>query len=457
MLKKVIVILMTLALLFALIACAADEPATPAVPADQEQDADEEDAGAEAPGEGGNGPEPVTIRVFTNLPDRTSGQGLIEQMLIDAFMVEYPHVTIEVEALQDEDYKLMFTVFAAGGEMPDFVSGWGFPSFLDEVLDAGLIAELDPADYVDYGFIEGTKAGFMRDGRLYGLPRNTDIIGFYYNEAVFEEHGWTVPETFEELIELSGAIREAGLQPVSTNGGDGWPLSLFFNNMLAQIHGPGIMELQNGLIASGDWNHPVVLETATLFQEAALAGLFANGFESADYGGAQALFTSGQAALYWMGGWETGMATNETLPEDFRENLRAFKMPAIDGAAGTIYDVAAWNGGGYFVTANSPVRDYAIKLLNFFFRPDNWNRLTWEHGVTMSAQDFTQYFTGDETPVQLQFVEFFQNSHSVSGPPAIDLGTAEFKVTAESLIIDLAIGLLTPQEWIDAMSEASSN
>lgn len=62
--------------------------------------------------------EQVTLKVFSNLPDSKNGQGLVEQMIIDEYMSENPNVTIEVEAL-------------------------------DEVLEAGVLAELNEADYAE--------------------------------------------------------------------------------------------------------------------------------------------------------------------------------------------------------------------------------------------------------------------------------------------------------------------
>jgi raffinose/stachyose/melibiose transport system substrate-binding protein len=441
MFKKLIAITMAAAMTFSLAACGgggggAGTPDT-------------------APAQGNGGQEPVTIRVFTNLPDRTAGQGLIEQMLIDSYMAANPHVTIEVEALHDAEFQIMFRAFAAGTEMPDFVSGWGQPAFLDEVIDAGLLAELNPADWADLGFIEGTKAGFGKDGRLYGLPRNTDVMGFFYNQSVFDEHGWTIPQTFDELVALSQDIRAAGLQPVSVNGGDGWPLGIMLTGIFGKVYGPGVMERKISFVESGDWNDPDFIRAATIFQDAALAGMFANGFETSDYGTAQSLFITGQAAMYYMGSWEAGMATNMDLPEDFRENLRVFMMPVVEGGRGTARDISAWNGGGYFVTANSPVRDEALDLLAYFFRSDNWNRLTWEHGVTMSAQDFTAYMTGNETPVQLQFIDFFMDAASVHGTPMIDLGSSDFKIRSERLLVDLAIGTITPEQFAEELSAAS--
>lgn len=401
------------------------------------------------------GAEPVTINLFTNLPDRTSGQGLVEQMLIDAYIAENPHVTINIEALDDESYKTKFKAYAAGSEMPDFVSGWGQPSFLDEVIDAGLLAELNPADYADYGFVEGSLSGFSKNGKLYGLARNTDVMGFFYNKGIFDANGWTVPTTFAELVELSGKIREAGLQPVSTSAADGWPLNIMLTGIFAKVHGPGVMEKQLGFIANKNWNDPEMLQATQIFQDAAKAGLFANGFETADYGTAQSLFTSGQAAMYYMGSWETGMAVNQDIPEDIRSSLRVFALPAVNGGNGTVKDISAWNGGGYFVTANSKVKDEALKLLAYFFKPENWNRLTWENNVCMSAQDFSAYKTGSETPVQLEFIDIFTGANSVTGNAFNDLGTSDFKTKSEKLIVELAIGSLTPEQFLDELSKAS--
>ena len=395
--------------------------------------------------------EPVTINVYTNLPDRNNGQGLVEQMLIDSYLAENPHVTINIEALHDEDYKLKFKAYAAGAEMPDFVSGWGQPSFLDEIIDAGLLAELNPQDYADYGFVEGSLAGFSKDGKLYGLARNSDVMGFFYNKGIFDKHGWTVPETFEELVELSGKIRAAGLQPVSTSAGDGWPINIMLTGLYQKVHGPGVMDKLLGFIADGNWDDPEFLQASKIFQDAAAAGLFANGYETADYGTAHSLFTSGLAAMYYMGSWETGMAVNQDLPAEFRENLRVFALPPVEGGKGTVRDISAWNGGGYFVTANSKVKDEALKLLDYFFKPENWNRLTWEHNICMSAQDFSKYLTGDETPVQLEFIEIFTGANSVTGSPYSDLGNSEHKTRSERIIVELAIGRLTPEQHAEEL------
>ncbi|SET91252.1 hypothetical protein [Paenibacillus sp. NFR01] len=51
-----------------------------------------------------SGGEQVTLRVFSNLPNRKSGQGLAEQMVIDSYMKANPNVKIELNTLVQAGY-----------------------------------------------------------------------------------------------------------------------------------------------------------------------------------------------------------------------------------------------------------------------------------------------------------------------------------------------------------------
>lgn len=458
--KKLLTILLSVSLLLGLTACTSgggdssqadssvDKGSSEAVVSNtpsSKTSKDEQDTGTDE--------EPITIKVFSNLTDRKSGQGLIEQMLFDSYMKENPHITIEVEALDDEAYKTKFKAYASGSGMPDLVNAWGQPSFLDEVIEAGLLAELDTADYEDYGFIEGSLNGFSSGGKLYGLPRNTDIMGFYYNKALFEENGWEVPATYQNLLDLSGDIKAAGLIPVSMDGADKWPISIFYHDILAKLKGP-TQDMVLKSIEDGDFSDPSYTEAAQLVQAAYDVGMFQNGFETTDYGTSLNLFANGQAAMFYMGSWEMSMATNEDVLEEVRENIGVFMMPIVEGGEGTAEDITAWNGGGYAVSEGSAVKEEAIKLLNYMFLPENWSKLAWENNVCMSAQDFSAYLTGDETPVQTDFVDFLTGSSSITGVTFNDLGTSEFKTITEDLSQQLVIKDKTPEEFVQEVEAA---
>lgn len=395
----------------------------------------------------------VTIRLFSNLPDRKNGQGLVEQMIIDEYMEANPNVKIEVEALDEEAYKTKFKAYAMSG-MPDVVSIWGQPSFLDEVLDAGVLAELNEADYADYKFIAGSLEGFKKDGKLYGLPRNTDIMLFYYNQKMFEDNGWAVPTTYNELLDLCKTIQGAGITPVAMDGGDGWPMACFLTDILVKVAGTDYAEVVRKAIAAGDFTAPEIREATQILVDSAAAGMFQTGYDSQDYGTTMNLFTNGQAAMYCMGSWDCSMALNEDILPEIRDNIRAFTMPVVEDGKGGAKDIAAWNGGGYAVSAGSAVKDEAVKFLNYMYQPDKLSKYGWENGVGMSAQDQTEYLTGNETELQKQVMDILKEATSVSGTPINDCGPSVFKTTIENEIQGVSNGYTSVDDFLEAIGNA---
>lgn len=458
--KKVIATMLTAAMTMSMLAgCGGSKDSAPAVtpaaenePAAQETaqepaPAGDSEASAEASGEA------VTIKLFSNLPDRKNGQGLVEQKIIDEYMAENTNVTIEVEALDEEAYKTKFKAYAMDG-MPDVVSIWGQPSFLDEVLDAGVLAELNEEDYLDYGFIAGSLEGFKKDGKLYGLPRNTDIMLFYYNQKMFDDNGWKVPATTDELLTLCADIQAAGITPVAMDGGDGWPMACFLTDIMVKVAGTGYADIVSNAIATGDFTAPEIKQATQVLVDFVDAGMFQVGYDSQDYGTTMNLFTNGQAAMYCMGSWDASMALNEDIAPEIRDNFRAFTMPVIDGGKGKATDIAAWNGGGYAVSANSAVKDEAIKFLNYMYQPDKLSKYGWENGVGMSAQDQTAYLTGNETELQKQIMDILKNATSVSGTPINDCGPSAFKTAIESEIQGVSNGSTSVEDFLAAIGAA---
>lgn len=392
----------------------------------------------------------ITLKVFSNLPDRKNGQGLVEQMIIDEYMKENENVVIEVEALDEEAYKTKFKAYSMEG-MPDVVNIWGQPAFLDEVVEAGVLEPLNQDDYADYGFIEGSLDGFTYDGKLYGLPRNTDVAVFYYNQKMFDDNGWEVPETYDDLLALADDINAAGITPVAMDGGDGWPMAVYLSDLLYKIAGNDYADMVSKAISDGDFSAPEIEQATQLLKDAADAKLFQNGYDSQDYGTAMNLFTNGQAAMFYMGSWETSMATNEDIPQDIRENIRVFTMPTVEGGKASATDIAAWNGGGYAVSSKSEVKEEAIKFLNYMYQQDKLSKYGWENGVGMSAQDQSDYMTGEETALQKQIVDILNASTSLSGTPINDCGSSAFKTSIESEIQSVSNGSIDITEFLSTI------
>lgn len=445
--KKFITMILALAMILSMTACTGSESTTTT----QSDAATESSEGNTENTSESN--EDVTIRFFSNLTDRTSGQGLIEQMLIDMYLADNPNVTIEIEALDDDPYKTKFKAYASGSNMPDVVNAWGHPSFISEVIDAGLLAELEDDYYADYNFIPGSLAGFSKNDKLYGLARNTDVMGFYYNKAIFADNGWDVPESYDDLLDLAADANSAGIIPVAMAGSDKWPVAIYLHDITTKLGGD-VKDNWKASLAECDFSEEIYAKSAQVLKQSVDAKLFQTGFETSDYGTALNLFVNGQAAMFYMGSWEMSMATNPEIDENVRNNIGVFMMPEIDGGKGTVKDITAWNGGGYAISANSPVKDEAVKLLNFMFKPENWARLTWENGICMSAQDYSPYLTGNETPIQKAFTDILTGCDSISGVTFNDLSTSEFKTLSETIVQEIAIGSISVEEFSTRLEES---
>lgn len=453
--KKFIASMLTAAMTAALLTgCGgADSGAAPVEgQTNAQEDSGAQDTDGKAGAEEAKG-EAVTIRLFSNLPDRKNGQGLVEQMIIDEYMAENPDITIEVEALDEEAYKTKFKAYAMDG-MPDVVSIWGQPAFLDEVLDAGVLAELNEDDYTDYGFIAGSLEGFKKEDKLYGLPRNTDIMLFYYNQKMFADNGWEIPATYDELMDLCTQIRASGITPIAMDGGDGWPMACFLTDILVKVAGEDYADIVSKAVASGDFTAPEIKEATQILVDSAAADMFQVGYDSQDYGTTMNLFTNGQAAMYCMGSWDCSMALNEDIVPEIRDNIRAFTMPVVEGGRGGANVIAAWNGGGYAVSANSPVQAEAIKFLNYMYQPDKLSKYGWEKGVGLSAQDQTAYLTGNETELQKQVMNILKDAESISGTPINDCGPSAFKTSIESEIQGVSNGSTSVEDFLATIGAA---
>lgn len=445
--KKMIGVLLIFTMVISMAACSKDNSNQTSknnnddvVVDDKEQPASEESV------------EPVTIKVFSNLPDRTTGQGYLEQLIIDSYMEANEHVTIEVEALQDEAYKTKFTAYTSSNNLPDVVSVWGQPAFIDPVINSGYLAELNIDDYADYNFVEGSINGFSMDGKVYGLPRNTDIFGLFYNKEIFAAHGLEVPKTMDDLYTISDTLNAAGIIPCSMAGQDKWPIACAYTDFVMKTTGDNTL-LANA-VSTGDFSNPGLIQAAEEMKTLIDKKFFQTSFLSADYGTARNLFAQGKAAMFYMGSWEMSMATDEAIDESVRSQIGAFSLPVMNNTTAKATDLAAWNGGGHAVSANSAVKEEAIKFLNYMYLPENWAKGAWENGICIPAQTFEEFLTGTETEVQLTFVDMFANASSISGTPINDLGTPTFKTTSEDLSQEFAAGMIGVDEFMKQLGDA---
>ena len=157
---------------------------------------------------------PVTMTFWHN---STTGDGKkYWEDTVAAYTKEHPNVTINIQAIQNEDMdgKLQTalnsgddpTIFMArgGGKLADVVAA-------DQVLD--ITDKIDPAIKSALG--DGIFSAFTVDGKIYGMPTSVLPGGIYYSKDLFAKAGITaVPTTFDELNAAVEKLKAIDVAPI---------------------------------------------------------------------------------------------------------------------------------------------------------------------------------------------------------------------------------------------------
>lgn len=392
----------------------------------------------------------LVIKMGDNLPDRSVGLGAVADVVNAEFIRLHPGVQFEIESYQDQTYQEKIKIYATADQLPDIMKYWSFSTLLKPLVDSGLTAPLDLESLSKYPWIPGALDENIYNGELYGIPVTADLWVMYYNKAIFDELGISYPTTFKEMKEVSKVISEAGYIPAVTDGKDGWPLSITFDNIFWRVTGDYSI-MSDVLKGKGRFTDPIFVEAATQYQEFFLnSGIFGIDLVTTDYGAARNLFGQKQAAMYLMGAWEMGMANDENFSDEFKSNVRAGKFPTIDGKKGSVDDLFAWYGGNYIVKADSKNHDLAMEYIDLYSKM--YAETMWELQAGFPAQAITP--TSDDSILAKNLLKIASDAKSTSGTAALDMLNAAFKETHQNLSQDLAAGFITPVEFCALMDKA---
>ena len=149
--------------------------------------------------------------------------------VIEGFKAKYPNVEVDYE-IKASDYQQVLATALQSGEGPDlFWTNGTATDIMPGYVKNGMVEDLTSA--VDFSIMteDALKLATI-DEKQYSVPWLTmDSRACFYNKDIFEENGWEVPTTYDELKELCGKIQDAGITPWFMPGADGWQhqLALF--------------------------------------------------------------------------------------------------------------------------------------------------------------------------------------------------------------------------------------
>jgi raffinose/stachyose/melibiose transport system permease protein len=254
------------------------------------------------------------------------------------------------------------------GDLPDAV----FPRelLIPALARAGKIRDLTPllegpnwegdARWADT-FLPGALNSWRIEGKVYGLPLGYACWTIFYNQAMFREHGWTEPRTWDEFFALCDRIKAAGIAPVSLTGiyqnyPDAFLRSAYFN-----LAGGAAWTALNEM-APGARTDSRYVRAANVLQRIT-QNYTLKGWEGATHTAAQLGFLEGRAAMVVSGSWMIQEMKGK-IPAGFELGVMNFPVFG-DGVADATAIQSSADCFFLFATGDPEREQLAVDFLRF--------------------------------------------------------------------------------------------
>jgi multiple sugar transport system substrate-binding protein len=372
-------------------------------------------AGGGGGGTGGGGGGGGTTEISYGFWDEEQAPAM--ESIIEAFEAENPDINVTTQVTPWEQYWTKLQTAATGGAAPDVF--WMTNAYFPQYADGGALASLQ--SLVDDGaidmstFNDAMAEAYTFDGEVYGVPKDIDSIGLWYNKTMFDEAGidypdetWTWEKTHEAAEQLTD--EDAGV----------WGIAASFSDQQAWLttipQAGGSILLEDG--TKSGFNTPEAIEGIQYWVDFIEEGSSPTLQQMTDTD-ALSMFTSGKVAMLYDGSWTA--IVMKTTPYAL-ENVDVAPLPQGKVPGGVV------NGLANVMFAGTEKQEAAGKFLAF---------LGSEEAATIQAETGTVIpaTKGAADAWVAAYPEFnaesFLGGLEVGSPMPSTLNTAEWRAYAE--------------------------
>lgn len=248
-------------------------------------------------------------------------------------------------------------------DYPDII-GIGGDINYSYYVDADILADVS-----DYPRMADVKESYIdilealeitpKDG-TYGVPYVANAAGILYNRDMFEEHGWEIPESWDELMALCEEIEAEGILPFYFGFRDTWTCLAPWNSLAVDLAPADTCQRVNAGETTFSEEYVEVAEKCAQLVSYGPEDPFAYG-----YNDACTAFANGESAMYPIGSY----AVPQILSVNPEMNIDSFVTPGNDDASKNTL-----NSGVdllFAVTAECENKEAAYEVLDFLMDDAN--------------------------------------------------------------------------------------
>lgn len=272
-------------------------------------------------------------------------------------------IKIQIESISgDSNYVSKMKVLLAADQLPDIVYAGGY-NLLDMALAKDTVLDLTPYLNSDESwknlFDMRTLDFNSRNGKIYALPDETQVIGYFYNKEMYKKAGISSPATtWDEFFSDCDKLKAVGITPLSMDTEDSaWITSLLTGAIVGTSNSAGAKfmdEMEPTNYSTGEFINAVE-KTQKMLQKYttkdAIGGKYENGANN---------FYSGKTAMIANGVWEISDFSDTTkAPSGFASKVGTAIYPNSG-----VYNAPLI---GYFVCAkNKAQQKAAVEVIKYF-------------------------------------------------------------------------------------------
>jgi raffinose/stachyose/melibiose transport system substrate-binding protein len=273
------------------------------------------------------------------------------------------HDNIELKIDSPNDAMTILKTRFIREDNPDII-GIGGDINYSNFLDAEMLMDIS-----DFDGLSEIKENYLTTNKdleyvpmdgVYALPYMANAAGVLYNKDMFDEHGWTIPTTWDEFIALCDTIEAAGIQPLYFGYKDTWTCLAPWNAIAVDLCPSDITYQVNSGTATFSEAYREVAE-----KEKALLAYAQPNPVAYGYNDACTAFARGESAMYVIGSY--AIPQIQSVNPDM--NIDSFVFPASNNAEENLLN--SGNDLMFCVMEDCEYKEEAYEVLRFLMEDEN--------------------------------------------------------------------------------------
>ena len=331
----------------------------------------------------------VTVRML-HIGD-TPAHNDIMQAIIDEYNAAHPGVTVVREPMENEALRTKLPTLLQSNDPPDIIASFGGGD-IEAQDEAGYLEDISWAKDALLASVPQSSVGaFEIDGKLVGVATDLALVNFYVNKPLLESAGVAIDDlaTWQGFLDAVTKLKDAGVTPIVTAGGDKWPVQHWLLYLMLREGGPDIMNR----VRTEGFAIPEFIKAANDLIELGKLEPFQEGWLNEAWLPSIGKFGDGGGAIYLAGNWSIQQQADNAsdgkgiAPDD----LVLIPFPAgfegdADGGTGTVGGITGWA-----VTKGAPKE--AVDFLAYYASVDAQKKFAEANLGIPSAIGVEQYIS----------------------------------------------------------------